>query len=430
MLKHIPTLSACFLAQIFLTLNPALAITYYENNYDTGSIPKFSPDKEANQLWTLPKKFSDVYGEGNFFNLSDTLPHSGRFCLRFTYEALNEFCNTCGHKSDNQAVVGDYGVDYFISSTGKNLSLTDDPTTRNTDDGINAEPGKIVYNKDGGYSRWEILSTADQNTIKDRLNLKLRSAGIHGENTIRTGDEIAITRQCGIDGIVGISKGKYQINRRSDCNGVIMWFDNVSAQQPGDSIYRRQYLKADVSSSSLRQKLHYLRPDRKGPHSGEIVLFGQTSSTGEIEPELHGLKQYGSALRNYKTHTATEFAGLEFKRNTWYYVEEQYKFSTVKALNSDETVAEYSDDGEYRLWFAESGSEPGDKNNPTLELTKLQLPPIRGGDGSHISFWGNTQHKTDSHGSWYIDDVKITNTWNGPVYKLPSIPSKKSLDLN
>lgn len=407
----------CFiflLANVFASSICAEPIIFYENNFESGKIPKSFPYVEHGQVWTLPKKFPEVYGEGNFFNLSRKLPHSGNFSLRFTYDGLNGFCNTCGHKSDKHITTNHDNANYYISANKKNLTIADDQKTKKNDDGIKAQPGKVIYNKSGGYSKWLITSITNQNAINDRLNLQLIKAGIQGEKTITGGDTIAVTRQCGIDGIVGISKGKNQINRRSDCNRVILWFANVSKQKPGSSLYRRQYLKSDIISTGVRQKLHYLRPDRKGSFSGELVLFGQ-SMAGKIKPEFSGTKKYGTSLAIFKSATSPELSRLEFKQHIWYYIEEQYKAATVKIFDDNGNATKYNNDGEYRLWFAESGSEPTDKNSPILELTKLTLPPIIGGKGTHISFWGNTQHKTDNHGYWYIDDVKISNAWNGPI---------------
>lgn len=402
------------IALIIWQINTAFATTYYENNFDSGTAPKYFPDTEIGQIWTLARAFPDVYGEGNHFTLSTSSSHSGGFSLRFTYEARNGFCNTCGTYFTTHLSGLDNST-FFVADNGEDLTLPEDTSTTKANDGPAAQPGRLVYNNDNGHSQWIIKSVDNQITSNDKLTVSLQKAGINGETPeFNSGDTVAIARHCGVDGHVA---GK--VDRRSDCDKVIIWFSYVEPQLPGASIFRRQYLKAEVTSPGVRQKLHYLRPDRGGSLQGEVVLFGQTSLDDVIELELTGLDDYGTAQSIYSPDTAAEFVDLEFKRGTWYYIQEQYKAATLNPgynASTDPDIEQYNADGEYRLWFSESGMEPLE-NNPTLELTALRLPPIAGGSGTHISFWGNTQHKTHNRGSWYIDDVLITDTFNSPVFK-------------
>lgn len=410
---HLTTLASLLGATLLASI-PVSAQVFYVNNFESGTMPGINPSP----VWKLPPIFPSVYGPGNHYIISNTSSHNGGFSLRFTYEGLNGVCNTCGAKFYNHVASGHDNADYFVVDTGEDLTTIDDISTNKEDDGPKAEPGKFIYDRDRGYSRWEITEIVNQNATRDRLNLRLDKPGVNGETTIKSGDSISITRHCGVDGIVGIKNGANDIHRRSDCNSVILWFGDVTPQAPGSSIYRRAYLKSEVTSNRIRQKLHYLRPDRDGPFQGEIVLFGD-STDGHIYPQLSGVNKYGAPLPTYTVKNEPNFVGLEFERGKWYYVEEQYKAATVKSTNGSGQVTEYNPDGEYRLWFGESGSEPTE-GNPTLELTGLTLPPIVGGTGTHISFWGNIQHSTHARGSWYIDDVIINDDnggdgWNGPV---------------
>jgi hypothetical protein len=95
-------------------------------------------------------------------------------------------------------------------------------------------------------------------------------------------------------------------------------------------------------------------------------------------------------------------AALKFKRNTWYYIEQEFKAQSEPGAL----------DGEYRLWFYEAGSESA---TPVLELTGLNLPPVYGGTGQHMSLWGNVHHEKNTYGAWYMDDFVISNTYNGAV---------------
>ncbi len=387
---------------------------FYENNFESGAMPKSFPNGDP--IWSLGNSFSDVYGPGNHFNIIDTTSHNGTYSLKFTYEARNGFCNVCGSVSSSHISEGHNSADYFISSAGENLSIADNPLTTKKDDGPKAETGKFIYNTSGGFSKWKILSVKNENTINDRINLELVLKGINGESTINDADKIAITRHCGVDGIIGVKNGENDIRRRSDCNAVITWFSNVTPQPPGTSIFRRTYLKAEITSTSIHQKLHYLRPDRDGPNSGEIRLLGDSSD--QTVPDVHGLlagfNNYGGD-GVYRPGFNNGFDNIIFKRGDWYYVEEEYKAATVKTADSTTGKAtEYNADGAYRLWFSKSGSEPS-QSTPTFELTGITLPPITGGNGTHISLWGNLQHWTHARGSWYMDDVIVSTTWNGAV---------------
>ncbi|MDT8281488.1 MAG: hypothetical protein RQ982_01605, partial [Gammaproteobacteria bacterium] len=373
---------------------------------------------------TMANSFPSVYGPNNHFNITNTTSHSGQYSLKFTYEAKNNICNTCGSgpclacKSffPDHIKTGHDGVNYFISAAGENLTIADNPSTAKKDDGPKALPGRIIYDRDSGFSKWEITSVTNENAINDKLNLKLLSKGINGEETINSGDTIAITRQCGVDGLVGVVEGENDVNRRSDCNSVIMWFANVTPQEPGTSVFRRNYLKSEVSSPIIHQKLHYLKPGRNGPLEGTIVLFADSNQTNapNTNLQLTGMKLYGG-VGIYRPGLDNGFEGLIIERSIWYYIEEEYQAATVKTIDAAGEVTEYNNNGAYKLWFSKAGDEPTNKNTPSFKLEGIPLPPIKGGAGTEISFWGNLQHSTHTRGSWYIDDVIISNTWNGPV---------------
>ena len=424
------------ITSFLLLVSPSVqAEIFYDENFESGVEPIVTP----NPVWKLPpNSFPPAYGDGNFYKVVNSSSHNGNYSLRVTYEGRNGICNACGSEFFDHIKSGHDSVNYFIADGGDNLAAVDAK-----DNGPKAQPGKYIYNRDGGYSKWEITSVTSENATNDRLNLRLDRKGINGETTINGGDSIAITRQCGVDGNVGTKGGANDIHRRSDCNSIIMWFGDTTTQAPGESIFRRAYIKSEVTSLQVRQKLHYLRPDRDGPYKGEIVIFAD-SRTGPLYPELSGLSQYGAPLSIYKSFNTPEFVGLEFERGEWYYIEEEYKAGTVngafdqafydtqfKNLNGSPNPNynpnyDYTNPkghpytgGEYRLWFGKSGNEPT-QGNPTLEITNLWLPPISGGTGTHISFWGNIQHWEHTRGHWYIDDVKINNDknghgWNGPI---------------
>ena len=407
--KLITALISLQLAAIAPTAVAVEPVNFFEMDFETpdkGSAPvKNTPYPD----WQLTPTFDDHFGPGNHFTISNTSSHSGLRSLKFTYEARNDFCNTCGTYGAKHKT-GLNNVDYFVADSGENLALKEDVKTTKINDGPAAQPKRHVYNKTNGFSQWEIVSVQNHTGNSDKLALKLLRPGINGETPVfNGGDDIAIAKQCGVDGTIGVVQGKNDINRRSDCDSVITWFGNVKPQVPGTSIFRRNYLKAEITSPVIRQKLHYLRPGQ--PNYGEIVLFGDSSNSTapDVHGELTGFLKYGK-LNSYKPALNNGFGSIIFQRGVWYYVEEEYKAATSNLA----VPGTYNPDGAYRLWFGKSGQEPKFEN-PTFELTGIPLPPITGGDGQHISFWGNMQHWTHSRGSWYMDDIKISDSFNGPV---------------
>ncbi|MDH5764691.1 MAG: hypothetical protein OEZ38_01655 [Gammaproteobacteria bacterium] len=399
---------------------------YYQNDFESGVKPVTGASNPS-PLWSLPLGFDKEYGPGNFFEVTTAAAHTGNYSLRFNYGGKNSFCNTCDEHWYKHISTGHDGASYFVENDGIDLKNKDN-ITKAAGNGLGpaAAPGKLVYNTTAGYSLWEIESVANQNATNDRLNLKLLKNGIGSEPAVfNAGDSVAIARECGVDGTESTLGGNFDVNRRSDCNNVISWFVNVHDQAPGTSIYRRTYLKAEVSSLRIRQKLHYLRHyyqagnlagKLEGTLNGEVVLFGD-SNRGKMEPELTGLAPYGGTL--YKPGNGLD-AALEFERGVWYYIEEQYLAES----------SEGAGDGAYRLWFAKAGSEPVSQTGTALiEATGLTLPPIIGSDTktSDISFWGNFQHSVHAVGSWYMDDIIISDTWSGAAAgggsnKLPPNP--------
>lgn len=394
-------LSFLILINICLT-NVATAVVFFETDFESG-IPAASV---PSPIWWLQPTFPNFVGTGNHFEISTTSSHSNNSSLRFTYEARNNICNTCGTRSYTHKVGLD-GVNYFLSDTDTDLTSTVYITSKGTNNGTGpaAEPGRLIYNTDGGFAEWIISSIANDGGTNNRLNVELRKPGINGEPAVfNGGDNVVIARQCNVDGTIG---GGSSPDRRSDCNVAIAWFANIGSndQDPGDSLFRRVYLKQEVNSPNVRQKLGYVRPDRGGDYQGEVVFFGH-STNGVMIPQVAGLTKYGAPIANYNPGNGLP-ANLEIERSKWYYVEIEYKAATYNGLS-------YNNDGEYRLWFSESGSEPV-QSNPTLEVTGISLPPIVGGGGTHASFWGNVQHWTHARGSWYIDDFIISDSFNGPV---------------
>ena len=378
-------------------LGPAYAADFYRNDFESGTMP---PVDTPSPVWTLSRNFEKVYGQGNNFEVTDATAHSGNYSLRFLFEGRNGVCNTCGGVNFTQ-LQGHDNADYFIAAGGKNLTIPDDPDTSKPNDGPNAQPGRHVYNLDNGYSLWEIVRVENENATNDKLILKLLKPSIDGGTSeINSGDTVNIKKECGTDGYVGLT-----IDRRIDCNEVITWFKSVQDQTPGTWIYRRVYLKQEITNAlDLQMKLNYIRPNRdgtKGSTQGDLLLVAvyerSLKELGDPYPRVD-LGHYGGPL------TVKPGRGLPmdtvFERGVWYYVEIGVKSSTF-----DSASGEYNTDGEYKLWFAKSGEET---NTPVYETKSLQIPAISAGGGS-ISLWGNIQHNKDLFGSWYMDDLVISD---------------------
>lgn len=404
----------------------------------TGSAPAagqpLSPDANA---WNLQPSFDNHFGSGNFFEISSTSSHSGSNSLKYTYEARNGFCNTCGIKNIGH-LKGLDGVNYYVADTGEDLTQefyppklidpsgpSDGPTF--TPNGPHASIGKTILNKTRGYTKYTVVAVENENATNDKLIVKKVRDGIGSfagqPDIFNSRDEVLIARQCGVDGIIGKAGGLFEVSRRSDCDGAISWFGNIApnAQPSGTSIFRRVYLKAEIVGLPSGHKLNYMRLMRGADSdiSASIVAIA-SNVDGNMEPHLTGFGPTPiSGKGRYEPGNGLP-AGLKFERGIWYYIEQEYQAETYTMSShiNDGTVIvdSYTGDGNgaYRLWFGKSGEEP-DRDNPTLEVENIPLPPMLGGDGTHMSLWGNQGHDLHTRGSWYMDDIVVSDTYIGPV---------------
>lgn len=407
------------------------AETYIDLNFETTDTGLSPVSSKGYPLWILRPAFDLNIGPGNLFEISSTTSHSGDNSLRFVYEGRNNFCNTCGttnviHKKDLN------GVDYFVADDGQDLTLEQVPVLDSAGQPVlnakgiaqvaqlpHVSPGKILYNKSRGYSQWQVVSVGNNSTRNDKLTLKLLRPGIGAykdqPSIFNSKDSISIARQCGVDGTIGKVDGKFDLARRSDCNGAINWFgeiyenkpDNQKVQPSGTSIFRRVYLKAEITAAPAGHKLNYMK--LKG------VSLVTVANTEELALTISGLATVGGEMI-YKPGTNGMPDSAKFERGVWYYIEQEYKaetYTTTKVSvdpgDGSVTIDGYSGDGngEYRLWFAKSGEET---DTPALEVKGLSLPPMTGGGGNHMSLFGNEGHHFHTRGSWYMDDIKISNT--------------------
>ena len=414
--------------------------------------------------WGMPN-LDNTYGKGNFFEVVDHAAHTGTHSLKFSYTGRNGFCNTCGTKAV-QHQKGLNNVKYLVAKDGQDLTLEREPLLN--PDGSpalnrngkqiytelpHAAPGRIVYNTARGHSKWKILTVENENAKNDKLTLELLQPGIppfDTEEQVINGNElITITRKCGVDGISRIIGGQNDLSLRSNCDTVIMWFGKQKPlfQPSGTSIFRRVYIKPELVDPPEGHKLSYVRLLRAVTENNQtgrdinklaaaIILVAENNN-GVMELKVDGLGKVNpaaNAISVYRPGNGLPEDAI-FEPNTWHYIEQEFKaedytITTTPAVPIDGelvTVTSYKGqgNGEYRLWFAKAGEETSNMK-PVIELTGLNLPPIIGGKGQHMSLWGNIGNHKHTRGSWYIDDFKIdTKRINFiPADHVDTMPSK------
>lgn len=463
-MKHTNKFIAAFIGIQAGISSPAFAAPpntiFFKMDFETPDTGRTLVSLKGYPQWALPPVFDGNYGPGNLFQTVDTNSHTGTYSLRFTYDGHNGFCNTCGVKVVRHKKGLD-GVDYFVADDGQDLTRDsiDKPLLDANGDPIlnargepiiqktyfpHAAPGKLVYNKSRGFSQWQVTAVQSEGGLKNnKLSLKFMRPGIgafaNEKPIINGNDQIAIARQCGVDGSIGLGTGGVpNPNRRSDCDTAISWLGSIppnvepahDLQPPGASIFRRVYLRADFIDPPRGQKINYTTllggtaltrfnpaTGKDEPVSATIIPVAERAiKTDDVEPFIGGLGRHGGEIQ-YRPGVVLP-AGLTFERGVWYYIEQEYKAETytmtTTVTNGQVTVDTYkgNGDGAYRFWMTKSGEPDGP---PLIDLTGIPLPPLKGGTGKHMSFWGNFQHVSHSRGTWYMDDIVISNTRVGPI---------------
>ena len=438
-MNHTKHRSAIALVSLMLSCTAAHAVDYWVHDFENDDIS--TPNNTNLEAWGMvPANFNNI-GEGDLHNITNTESWSGSRSLFFNYNGRNSLCNTCGTTQVVQDAAHD-DVDYLVADDGADLVAT-----------TGAAVGRYVFNENDGFARWRISGVVNENAVNDRLNLTPVSPGVtDGASmvpTIDAGDEAQVARRCGVDGTNG-----GQIDKRSDCNGAALWFGSVALDTPtADSgvLFRRQYMKHNVSSTGLRQKLWWYRPrtynssNPENEQSGEIILFGLNGRTSLADQNPNGEMYLSFTVKNgdnpntperdvsnvgfcftkpvaadLDNPTASECSSRKSNnmypedptnptvllRDTWYYLQVMYKPQTGQGVG----------DGEIKIWFTEAGDEPSgptDDKGLIVHYEGMNLPPLKSSNA--MSLFGNQQHETNSVGAWYIDDVSISDAWNPAV---------------
>ncbi|MDH5611263.1 MAG: hypothetical protein OEY66_02245 [Gammaproteobacteria bacterium] len=398
---------------IFWTRFSLLGIIIAVSATNTYSAPLFKLDFESGlpdpidtplPVWALPARMATATSPGNLYELTNTIAHSGTSSLKLNPNGRNGRCNTCGGKlllhNSNAAPGGDK---YFVTDTQEDLTLS-------ANKGPAAKKGRLLYNETKGFSKWEIISVEDENATNDKLIVKLLNPGINKDPAIfNANDNIYIARQCGVDG-----NFTSNVNQRDDCNILINSLENVvGTQAPGQSIYRRFYMRMDMAKPA-NMKLRYWSSNINDYANLTQMYFDATGFgdkypvvplviTFNVETITTNIKPDGKTTVYQPGPNPSDMPeGLNFERGKWYYIEEEFLAATLD--QADTSGKTYNNDGEYRLWISESGKEDTDGATPIVEIIKMKLPVVE-----RASFWGNFQHVSHTIGQIYIDDFEIAS---------------------
>lgn len=247
---------------------------------------------------------------------------------------------------------------------------------------LEPDANRLVFDRTDYWAKWEPSSVVNQDATNDRINFTGNAPiqnDMGGSGKFNGGDDVAICLKCGVDGSVG-----GDINRRSDCDLAINYLQGISASDLplGGALFRRFYFYIPSSTTlpSIAIKLSYFH-DASG-HAQWTVL-------DDTKMEVYSGGNFGVA-----------WTGVYIQKDKWYYIEEEFKRESSVGAS----------DGEYKMWIAKDGTDPG---NPVVDQTGLSLQQINVGTG--MSIIGNWPHTNDASGYIYIDDISIANTRIQPV---------------
>lgn len=311
----------------------------------------YNPDSNQYGMMLGPKDIYSVVSGG-------AVGRAGNV-LRLSFDGRNGWCNQCG--SEERTITSAEASSGCLSVAGGTW-------------------GASIFNKSRGFSKWKVSSVNSNSVCVNKSAPE--ATGMTGDGALVAGDVVAVPYQCGVNGIVGGN-----VSRRSDCDLAINYLANVSgvAFQPSNTLSRRMYLY--IPSSTVMPgtglKLGYVNfKSASGSTNKAIPLISvQRDERLEIDSNaIFGFKQ-------------TPFF---FKRDTWVYLEEVWKRESSVGAS----------DGTYAMYAAFEGQEV---KEPILAVSGLQYGTLE-----DFSIIGNWQHTNDAKGALYIDDIIITDHFQGP----------------
>lgn len=361
------------------------ARVFYEQDFET-SWPNNTPDPVL-QINTDVILTGAGYVSDDLYTLTTEQAHSGTQCLRLNCEGRNGYANTAIQNTGltvfkvHDTSGAHNGVLYFLDDTGYNIDTV-------------FAVGDRIYNRSNGYSLWEIDSFATVNATNDKAILTKLSDPIDGTAAVfNSGDLISIT--VAPSNLVTSTPPVITDTRRNDTNAFeALMYNPDTAGEPylaaGESYFKRYYFRFNLTVP---------------PWTGMKMGYFGAGGTTPVMPVLRcpdGTPSSMILVMNTNPYGSNYDAPLGSVANdVWYYMEVEYRSSTVPGAN----------DGILNVWLAESGSEPIDSSTPDLTTTDNELVVLS--NSAKFALWGNTQHWNDITGSIYIDDVIISNEWNG-----------------
>ncbi|MDH5730294.1 MAG: hypothetical protein OEZ58_14955 [Gammaproteobacteria bacterium] len=333
----------------------------FEDNFDSvGGLNRTTPWKWE-QPFSADNRYGMMFGENDIYNIIEfEQARSGGKVLRLAFENRNNWCNSCGARAH---------------------TVTEAELAESCLQLAGGVWGPHIYNRSGGWSRWQITSS-DSATVC--FNQQTPDAlSMFDRNTIIAGDDLRVSYQCGVNGVIGGEPG-----RRVDCNLGINYLENIQPEDfaYGETLSRRKYFMLDeqVDFVNVGLKLAYVNfRNESGPPNSIIAVIAVRSS---------GLFLEVDAYFGY------QFTGLSIEKGKWYYLEEMFTRET--GLNVG--------DGRYQL-FA------GEENSTDLDVALLDEDQLNLGPLIHFSIIGNWPHTEDARGNFYLDDVMIKKGKIGPT---------------
>lgn len=348
------------------------AETFFKADFDDGVI-----GSEGKWAWEAPSSLENVYGmmvaEGDIYSVSNAISFQGGHALRLDFAGRNGWCNACGFDT------------HIVSASAPELGSTS--LTVDSEDFSAIFPSNLrkVFNK---TDRWAAWSVSDVNVSQLSFVDDAPVANAMGGNAFfKQGDEIQITKACGVDGVIG-----GDIKRRSDCDRAINYLEGIASSDVGfgGTLSKRFYL--------------YIHQDAELPNVGLKLgysVFEQETAIAVLDVDR------GETLMVQTPSTSSRYAfpGFQFERGRWYYLEETFIRET----------SDGAENGIYRLYLSDAGEV---STQPLVERTGVNYGVIK-----DITIIGNWQHFNNASGYIYIDSVEVADHYIGPIdYKAPSNP--------
>lgn len=352
--------------------NSLYAQVFFNDDFEGGTLNSSAQPKWS---WKAPISPGDVittmmYGESDIYYITNEKANSGNYSLRMNFAGRNNWCNICGSGS--------------VTVTQTNI-----------DSGCVAIAGgpwsDSIYNSTNGFSLWQVTSSSNSQICFNKNTAIGNSMFGRSENGISHGDELKVPKVCGVNGTVG-----GDINRKSDCNKAINYFDGVtSADVPyGGKISRRfyMYIPSETVLPNITLKLAYSH------------WKTQSGNTRSVKLKLSIQRGVSLEINAPNSETIVD-NDATLNRNQWYYFEETFVRET----------SEGSNDAEYYVYYGEDG----ERGIPFITRKGFNL-----GELIDMSMHGNWQHYPDVSGYIYFDDIAISDEYIGPInLKRPRAPT-------